>query len=68
MLIGPYLTFLMSITTPQVAHKRLVLQIVEWLTDLLSGFARHELTMYITFSTGFKNTEVMKRVNTTYTQ
>ena len=33
------------------AHERLVLQIVEWLTDLLSGLARYELTIYITFST-----------------
>ena len=32
-----------SITTPQDAHKRLVLQIVEWLTDLLLGLARHDL-------------------------
>ena len=32
------------ITTPQDAHKRLVLQIVQWLTDLLSGLARRELT------------------------
>ena len=43
-----------SIIAPQDAHKRLVLQIVEWLTDLLSGLDRHELTLYITFSTGFK--------------
>ena len=28
-----------------------MLQIVEWLTDLLSGLARYELTIYITFST-----------------
>jgi len=31
----------MSITTPQDAHKRLVLQIVEWLTDLLSGLVTY---------------------------
>ena len=47
-------SFFSSITTPQDAHKRLVLQIVEQLTDLLSGLARHELTIYIIFSTGFK--------------
>ena len=38
-----------SITAPQDAHKR---QIVECLTDLLSELGRHELTIYITFSTG----------------
>ena len=38
---------LSSITIPQDAHKRSVLQIVEWLTDLLSGLARHELTIII---------------------
>ena len=30
------------------------MQIVEWVTDLLSGLAGHELTIYITFSAGFK--------------
>jgi len=30
-----YYSFFSSITTSQDAHKRLVLQIVEWLTDLL---------------------------------
>ena len=30
-------------TAPQDAHK-LVLQVAEWLTDSLSGLARHELT------------------------
>ena len=39
-----------SITAPQDSHKRLVLQIVEWLTGLLSWLARHELTIYITKS------------------
>ena len=37
----------MSLTTPQDAHKRLVLQVAEWLTASLSGFkggVRHELT------------------------
>ena len=38
-----------SITAPQDAH-RLVLQVAEWLTNSLSGLARHELS----FSTGFK--------------
>ena len=50
-----YVLYSSSITAPQDAHKRLVLQIVEWLTDLLSGLARDELTIYITFITGFKN-------------
>ena len=49
-----FCTLIVSITAPQDAHKRLVLQNVEWLTALLSGLARHELTIYITFSTGFK--------------
>ena len=49
-----YIYIYISITTPQDAQERLVLQIVEWLTDLLSGLNRHELTIYITFSTGFK--------------
>ena len=48
-----FLLSCLSITTPQNAHKRLVLQIVEWLIDLLAGLARHELTLYITSSTGF---------------
>ena len=50
-----YICLVSSITEPQDAHKRFVLQIVEWLTDLLSGLTRHELTIYITFITGFKN-------------
>ena len=37
-IIYEYSFSIMSITAPQDAHKRLVLQIVEWLTDLLSGY------------------------------
>ena len=34
----------MSITAPQDAHKKLVLQVAEWLTAGFKGGARHELT------------------------
>jgi len=43
-----------GITTHLDTHKRLVLQMVGWLTDSLSGLARHELAIYIAFSTGLK--------------
>ena len=39
--------FLCALAAPQDAHKKLVLQVAEWLTASLSGFkraARHELT------------------------
>ena len=47
----------LSITAPQDAHKRLVLQVAEWLTASLSGFkggARHELMTYLLVQ-GLKN-------------
>ena len=44
MIIAPILAaittaFTASIIAPQDAHQRLVLQIVDWLTDVLSGLA-----------------------------
>jgi len=42
-----YLVCFLSITASQDAHNRLVLQVAEWLTALLSGFkgrTRRELT------------------------
>ena len=40
-----YLYFIYSsITTPKDAHKRLVLQVAEWLTAVFKGGARHELS------------------------
>ena len=36
-----------KVTTPQNAHKRLVLQAAEWLTAGFKGGARHELTTLV---------------------
>ena len=44
MLCITYNYFTSKVTAPQDAHKRLVLQVAEWLTAGFKGGARHELT------------------------
>ena len=56
--------YVMSITTPQDAHKRLVLQVAEWLTASLYQHSRRCQTRvdYITFSTGFKKRKALPHI------